>query len=100
MASAPADSFFVYILRCNDGSLYIGHSTELRERVRVHNDGRGALWTARRRPLVLVYHEEHQSEEKAITRERQLKRWTHEKKLALISGDLRKLKSLAKRRIR
>jgi predicted GIY-YIG superfamily endonuclease len=99
-ASATADSFFVYILRCADGTLYIGHTSNVEDRVATHYDGRGALWTARRRPVNLVYQEQHPSEAKAITRERQLKRWTHAKKIALINGDRAHLKSLAKRRIR
>jgi putative endonuclease len=99
-ASASADSFFVYVLRCTDGSLYVGHTSNVPERIKAHNDGRGALWTAGRRPVVLAYQEQHRSEEKAIARERQVKRWTQAKKLALISGGLVRLKSLAKRRVR
>ena len=99
-ASAIADSCFVYILECADGSFYVGHTCNVGERVKVHNDGRGALWTLCRRPVTLVYTESLPSEEKAIARERQLKRWTHAKKLAMINGDRAKLKSLAKRRIR
>src|SRR5437763_1174771 len=98
MASAPADSFFTYILRCADGSLYVGHIHDLRERLKAHDDGRGASWTACRRPVELAYHEAHDSEAQAVARERQLKRWSHAKKVALINGDLAKLKSLAKRR--
>jgi predicted GIY-YIG superfamily endonuclease len=100
MASAPADSFFVYIVRCADGSFYVGHASNVDDRVKLHNDARGALWTACRRPLTLAYQEQHPSNAKAIARERQLKRWSHAKKLSLIDGDLGKLKSLAKRRIR
>lgn len=99
-ASASADSFFVYILRCSDDSLYVGHTCNVVDRVKVHNDGCGALWTACRRPVVLVYSEPHPSEEQSITRELQIKRWTHAKKLALVNGNRAKLKSLAKRRIR
>jgi predicted GIY-YIG superfamily endonuclease len=86
-ASASANSFFVYILRCADNSLYVGHTSNIAERVKVHNEARGALWTSCRRPVVLVYHETHPSEEHAIAGERQLKRWTHAKKLALINTD-------------
>lgn len=99
-ASAPADSFFVYILRCADDSLYVGHTRDVQERLRVHNDGRGAAWTACRRPVTLVYQERHASEAKATARERQIKRWAQAKKLALINGELANLKLLAKRRIR
>jgi putative endonuclease len=99
MASAPADSFFVYVLRCSDGSLYVGHTSNLQDRLTVHNEGRGAAWTACRRPVELVYNEPFVFEKNAIVRERQIKRWTHAKKLALINGNLGKLKSLAKRRV-
>jgi predicted GIY-YIG superfamily endonuclease len=99
-ASASADSFFVYIVRCADDSLYVGHTLNVEDRLNVHNDGRGALWTASRRPVVLAYQEQLPSELKAVARERQIKRWTYAKKLALINGDRMALKSLAKRRIR
>jgi predicted GIY-YIG superfamily endonuclease len=99
-ASAIADSFFVYILRCADDGLYVGHTSNVQERVKLHNEGRGALWTACRRPVIWVYKESLPSEGKAIARERQIKRWTHAKKLALINGDSVKLKLLAKRDMR
>jgi putative endonuclease len=98
-ASASAGSFFVYVLRCADDSLYVGYTTNIEDRLKVHNEGRGALWTACRRPVVLVYHESHPSEAHAIDRERQVKRCTHAKKLALISGDGACLKELSKRRV-
>lgn len=93
-ASAGADSpvpssskgFFVYILRCADDSLCVGHTTDIEDRVGAHSEGRGALWTACGRPIVLVYHESHPYSADAIDRERQLKRWTHADKLALIDG--------------
>ncbi len=99
-ASAPADSFFLYIVECIDGSLYVGHACDVPMRTKVHNDGRGALWTACRRPVNLVYSEKHPSEQKAIARERQIKRWSHDKKVALITGDKATLKLLAKRHVR
>ena len=87
---------YVYILRCSDGSLYIGHAQNVLQRIETHNDGRGALWTACRRPVVLVYQEPFPDEARAITRERQLKRWTHAKKEALIIGNTCRLKALSK----
>jgi putative endonuclease len=59
-----------------------------------HNDGRGSSFTARRRPVQLVFTEEHDCREAALARERQLKRWTRAKKEALIAGDLALLKQL------
>ncbi len=90
---------FVYILRCADDSFYVGHTSDVEARVQVHNAGRGAVWTACRRPVELVHSEPFPSELHAITRERQLKKWTQAKKLALIKGDRAELKRLAKRRI-
>jgi predicted GIY-YIG superfamily endonuclease len=94
---APAGNFFVYILRCADGSFYVGHTVNVSARIQTHNEGRGAFWTARRRPVTLVYQESALSEAEAVAREHQIKRWTHNKKLALIKGGLAKLEGLAKR---
>src|SRR5262245_42303731 len=100
MTSVAPAPFFVYIVRCCDGSLYVGHTLDIQERLKAHNDGRGASWTACRRPVELVYEEPHHTQKQAAARERQLKRWTKSKKLALINGDLARLKALAKRRVR
>jgi predicted GIY-YIG superfamily endonuclease len=88
--------FFVYILRCSDRSFYVGHSKDVEERVAAHNDGQGAVWTSCRRPLRLVYRETLATEAAAVKRERQIKRWTHAKKEALVDGDLTRLKELSK----
>jgi predicted GIY-YIG superfamily endonuclease len=99
MASASADSFFVYIVNCCDGSLYIGHTSDVAARVQFHNEGAGAAWTRTRRPAELVYSEPAASAQAAVRREVQLKGWSHAKKLALIRDDIAALKSLAKRQI-
>jgi len=88
----------VYVLRCFDGSLYIGHTDDLAAREQAHNVGRGAGYTAARLPVRVVYSEDCDSLESAIKRERQLKRWSVRKKEALNSGDLATLKKLSKRR--
>jgi predicted GIY-YIG superfamily endonuclease len=88
--------FFVYILRCSDGSFYVGHSTDVSERIAAHNAGQGAIWTTCRRPVRLVYVETCATEAAAVKRERQIKRWTHAKKEALVEGDLARLKELSK----
>ncbi len=75
----------VYILRCVDGTLYIGHTENLDHREKAHNDGAGAAYTASRRPVSVVYSESFASKQAAIARERQLKRWTRRKKEALIA---------------
>lgn len=86
--------YHVYILRCSNNSLYIGH----RARVETHNSGRGAAHTSRHRPVELIYSETLPTRLATIRRERQLKRWTREKKEALICGDLSRLRELSRRR--
>lgn len=88
---------FTYILRCADETLYVGHTEDLASREQTHNDGKGAKYTASRRPVRMIYAEEHASVESAIARERQLKRWTAKKKEALIRGDRPALRSLGRR---
>ena len=88
---------FTYILRCADDTLYVGHTENLASREQTHNDGKGAKYTAARRPVRMVYAEEHHSAQSAIARERQLKRWSNKKKEALVVGDRRALKALGRR---
>lgn len=89
---------WVYIVRCSDKSLYIGHTDDLDSREKTHNEGHGSRYTAERRPVHVVYFESHDSSKTAIARERQLKRWTTKKKEALIAGNLATLKVLSRRR--
>jgi len=90
--------FHVYILRCADHSLYVGHTRDIKRRVEAHNAGRAAASTSRRRPVTLVYAEPHDTKTAAIRRERQLKGWTRHKKEVLFRGDLARLQALSKRR--
>ena len=75
---------FVYIVRCADGTLYTGYARDPRRRVNVHNNGRGARYTAGRRPVCLVYSEAFESRGNALKREHELKRWRRAKKERLI----------------
>ncbi len=75
----------VYIVRCADGTLYTGCARDPRERERVHNSGRGARYTAGRRPVSLVYSETFESLGDALRRECELKRWPRRKKDALVA---------------
>lgn len=86
--------WFVYILRCVDDVLYIGETSNVDLRLMKHNEGSACAFTARRRPVTLVYSEAYSTRVAALTRERQLKRWTRAKKEALIRGDLAALKHL------
>ena len=90
--------YHIYILRCRNTSLYVGHTQNLEARLRAHNMGLGAAHTFKHRPVKLIYSEDHPTRLAAIRRERQLKGWTRKKKEALIRGDLATLKILSKRR--
>jgi predicted GIY-YIG superfamily endonuclease len=89
---------FVYILRCSDNTFYVGHTNNLITREHAHNDGTAAQYTACRRPVKLVYSEEFAVLATAIARGKQLKRWSSQKKEALITHNVRSLKQLSKRR--
>ena len=89
---------WVYILRCADASLYVGHTDDLEARERTHNEGRGGSYTARRRPVRILYSERIPSLDDARRRERQLKRWSGQKKEALVAGNATELKRLSRRR--
>ena len=80
---------FVYILECADGTFYVGHTDDLAARQKSHSAGHAAAYTAARRPVAMVYAEEHSSLKDARARERQLKRWTHTKKQALVDQRLK-----------
>ena len=89
-------AWFVYILHCNDGSYYVGHTEDVPARVQRHQNGTGAFWTAARRPVSLVFEEQHPSEAAAVARESQIKRWSRQKKETLISENLTGLKTLSR----
>ena len=83
----PSLPHFVYILRCADGTFYTGCTKDPRAREKAHNDGRGARYTAGRRPVTLIYSEECDSLGAALRREHQVKRLTRAKKEALSATD-------------
>ena len=80
-----ARPWFCYMLRCRDGLLYVGVATDLAERVKRHNWGVGAAFTARRRPVELIWWQEFREQKAARDREAELKGWRREKKLKLLS---------------
>ena len=75
-----------YMVRCADGSLYCGIALDVEERVREHNAGRGADYTARRGPVTLVWTEAHPTKSAARRREIQVKNWSAGKKEQLVRG--------------
>lgn len=79
-------SFYVYILRCADDTLYTGYTDDPERRLRVHNAGKGAKYTRSRLPVELVYRETLENKSAALRRELEIKGLTREKKLALIAA--------------
>ena len=91
-------AFHVYILRCSDGTFYVGHTESLDERIAAHNAGRACAYTRHRRPVELAHTESFDTPSDAVRRENQLKKWSRKKKEALINGDLEGLHEAARRK--
>ena len=77
-------SFYVYLLRCADGTLYTGYTDDPVRRTRVHNAGKGAKYTRARLPVELVYQEACADKSAALRREYEIKQLTRVQKLKLI----------------
>lgn len=77
---------YTYIVRCADGSLYTGWTTDLTRRVAAHNAGSGAKYTRSRRPVTPVYHECFATKEEALRREFAIKQLSRAEKLRLIQS--------------
>ena len=75
---------YVYMLRCADGTLYTGWTSDLAHRVKAHNSGHGAKYTRSRTPVELVYSEELVDKPEALKREYAIKQLTREQKEQLI----------------
>ena len=90
-------TFWVYILRCSDGSYYTGHTEDLETRIAQHVSGAiRECYTFKRRPLELVFSQECPSREEALASERQIKGWSRRKKEAMIRGDWTEVSNLAR----
>jgi putative endonuclease len=87
-----------YMLRCSDGSYYVGSSRNLDHRMMQHATGRGAAYTSTRMPVELVWFEEFHRIDEAYAREKQVQGWSRAKREALIEGRIADLEALAKKR--
>ena len=76
--------WYLYILRCGDGTLYTGITTDVARRLEAHRQGRGAKYTRGRGPLELIYQEECGTHSLALKREAAVKRLPRQEKEALI----------------
>ena len=77
---------YVYMLRCRDGSLYTGWTNDLEKRLKAHNSSSASKYTRTRLPAELVYFEEWENKEAAMSREWHIKRLSREEKLKLIEN--------------
>ena len=78
--------YYLYILRCGDGTLYTGIAADVDKRLAVHQSGKGAKYTRGRGPLTVVYREKCDDKSAALRREREVKALSRKEKLALIEG--------------
>ena len=77
---------YIYILSCNDGTLYTGWTTDLTKRLAVHNAGKGAKYTRSRLPVKMVYYESFRNQSDALRRECEIKKMSKSEKLRLIQS--------------
>ena len=76
--------WFLYIVRCCDGSFYTGISNNVLERIKRHNSGKASKYTRARKPVTLVYSEEYEDKIQALKREAEIKCLSREEKKILI----------------
>jgi len=76
-------SYFVYLLRCADGTLYAGYTNDVERRLEMHNSGRGAKYTRGRTPVALAYLERVRTKGSALRREAEVKALRRKEKLTL-----------------
>lgn len=86
---------WTYILTCSDGSYYVGSTWDLERRLGEHNEGLGAEYTKRRRPVTLAWAGEFGRIDEAYVFEKQVQGWRRDKRRALIEGRLEDLPALA-----
>ncbi len=92
-------AYWVYILKCADGSYYTGHTDDLDNRVAAHQAGTiPGCYTFRRRPLTLVFSQPFVTREEALVAEQQIKGWSRAMKEAVIAGDWAEVSRLSKGR--
>lgn len=87
MSNSIEKKHYVYILKCSDGTLYTGWTTDVQKRLEAHNSGKGAKYTRSRLPAELVYTEEYDDKIEAQKREYAIKQLSRSEKEALIDNN-------------
>lgn len=91
-------AFYAYLLRCSDGSYYVGHTDDIELRMAQHQTGVLGGYTARRRPVELLWSDSFMTRDEAFWAEQKLKGWSRAKKEALMAGDWGRVSELAQNR--
>ena len=91
-------TFWVYMLHCNGGRIYVGQTDDLERRVYQHEHGVIPGFSADNRPIKLIWSDMFESRDAARSFEAKLKGWSKAKKLALVRGDWNEISRLAKNR--
>lgn len=86
-----AGYYFVYIVRCNDGTFYTGYAVDLQKRIVVHNTGKGAKYTRSRLPVTLVFRRRFRTSGEALSAEARIKQLSRTEKETLILKPRRKI---------
>lgn len=86
-ACGELSACYAYLVRCADGTLYGGWTTDLKRRLNAHNSGKGAKYTRSRLPVELVYAERHSNKREAMSREYRIKHLSRQEKESLILSD-------------
>jgi putative endonuclease len=76
--------YYVYVILCDDGSFYTGYTKNVKSRLRLHINGKGARYTRMHKPKGLVYTEQFESRAEAMRREKRLKKLGHQQKRKLV----------------
>ena len=88
-------SFWVYILKCSDGSYYTGHTDNLEHRLSQHAEGKPSGYTATRLPVELIFTELFATRFEALDMEQRIKGWSRKKKEAMMCGNWKEVQRLA-----
>jgi len=78
--------YYVYLIECQDGTLYTGITTDVQRRFEEHRDGKGGAYTSSKKVKKVLYTEKYPDRSSALKRESEIKGWRRDKKLALIKA--------------
>ena len=92
----PDQKWFLYILRCRNGTFYTGVTKDLKRRLKMHNDGKASRYTRARRPVKLIYHENCASRAQALVRECKVKALSRKEKEQLVLNGRKSVKKRGK----